>query len=56
MYMCVFVMQVFDSDASKSKGQFEDVSQVEKYEMSESDYSKRGGKYRLFIIFLVMNY
>lgn len=37
-------MKVSDSDPLKKKGEFEDVSQVEKYVMSEEDYSKRTGQ------------
>ena len=37
-------LQVIDKDPSKKQGDFEDVSQVEKYEMSSEAYSKRTGK------------
>lgn len=41
LLICV---KVSDSDPFKKKGEFEDVSQVEKYKMSEEDYSKRKGQ------------
>ena len=37
-------MQVINQDPTKSKGEFEDISQVEKYEMSTEDYAKREGQ------------
>jgi hypothetical protein len=37
-------MQVINQDPTKSKGEFEDTSQVEKYEMSTEDYAKREGQ------------
>lgn len=33
-----------DKDPTKKEGEFEDLSAVEKYEMSTEDYSKRTGK------------
>lgn len=33
-----------DKDPTKKEGQFEDLSAVEKYEMSTEDYSKRSGR------------
>ena len=39
------LFQVIDKDPANKKGLFEDVSQVEKYEMSQEAYSKRGGEH-----------
>ena len=33
-----------DKDPTKKEGEFEDLSAVEKYEMSTEDYSKRTGR------------
>ena len=33
-----------DKDPAKKEGEFEDLSSVEKYEMSTEDYSKRTGR------------
>jgi len=33
-----------DKDPAKKAGEFEDLSAVEKYEMSTEDYSKRTGR------------
>ena len=38
------LLKVTDTDPLKKKGEFEDVSQVEKYVMSEEDYTKRTGQ------------
>ena len=35
---------MINQDPTKSKGEFEDTSQVEKYEMSTEDYAKRTGQ------------
>ena len=40
---CVGPSQVQDSDPSRLKGEFEDLSKVEKYEIGEEDYAKRTG-------------
>ena len=37
-------IQVINQDPTKSKGEFEDTSQVEKYEMSAENYAKRTGR------------
>lgn len=37
-------INVVDKDPTKIKGEFEDLSQVKKYEMSSDDYTKRTGK------------
>ena len=36
--------KVVDKDPTKKEGEFEDLSSVEKYEMSTEDYSKRTGR------------
>ena len=36
-------IQVVDKDPTKKAGEFEDVSAVEKYEMTTEDYAKRTG-------------
>lgn len=41
-------MKIHVIDNSKGKGEFEDVSQVEKYEISEEEYSKRSDSVRAF--------
>ena len=43
-------MQVINQDPTKFKGEFEDTSQVEKYEMSTEDYAKREGQQVLEIV------
>ena len=40
----LFLYQAIDNDPSKKLGDFEDTSQVEKYEISEEAYSKRSGE------------
>lgn len=40
-------INVVDRDPSKHKGEFEDLSRVEKYEMSAEDYAKREGGQRI---------
>ena len=40
----IFLLKVVDKDPTKKAGEFEDLSAVEKYEMSTEDYSKRSGK------------
>ncbi|XP_065883498.1 tubulin-folding cofactor B-like isoform X2 [Dysidea avara] len=42
-------IHVIENDPLKKKGEFEDTSQVEKYEMSEEDYSKRIDSIRMFL-------
>ncbi|XP_041379331.1 tubulin-folding cofactor B-like [Gigantopelta aegis] len=42
------IIHVIDSDPSKSLGEFEDLSKVEKYEMPEEEYAKRGESLRAF--------
>lgn len=37
-------INVIDKDPTKKRGEFEDLSQVQKYEMSSEDYSKRTGE------------
>ena len=45
MYMHLYIcMQVINQDPTKFKGEFEDTSQVEKYEMSTENYAKREGQ------------
>ena len=39
-----YIFKATDIDPSKTKGQFEDLSEVKKYVMSEEEYAKRGGK------------
>ncbi|XP_058956723.2 tubulin-folding cofactor B-like [Pocillopora verrucosa] len=41
-------LHVVDKDPSKKAGEFEDLSAVEKYEMSTEDYSKRSDSVRAF--------
>ena len=45
---CVFFLrayaQVTDTDPGRSKGEFDDLSKVEKYEMPDEDYAKRSGR------------
>ena len=36
-------INVVDRDPSKEKGEFEDLSKVQKYEMSTEDYTKKTG-------------
>ena len=35
--------QAINQDPTKSRGEFEDISQVEKYEISSDEYAKRSG-------------
>lgn len=37
-------INVVDKDLSKHKGEFEDLSRVEKYEMSDEAYAQREGR------------
>lgn len=37
-------LQVIDN-SEKTKGEFEDVSQVEKYEIPDEEYAKRSGEF-----------
>ena len=39
-------INVVDRDPTKNKGEFEDLSKVQKYEMSKQDYQKRTGMER----------
>jgi len=39
----ISTLKVVDKDPTKKAGQFEDLSAVEKYEMTTEDYSKRAG-------------
>lgn len=41
-------LHVVDKDPTKKAGEFEDLSAVEKYEMSTEDYSKRSDSVRAF--------
>lgn len=43
-FFWIFLLKVVDKDPTKKAGEFEDLSAVEKYEMSTEDYSKRSGK------------
>ena len=38
-------INVVDKDPSKKQGEFEDLSQVKKYEMKKEDYAKRTGEH-----------
>jgi len=40
-----FFFQVIDTNPSTVKGEFEDLSKVEKYEMTEDDYDKKKGQF-----------
>lgn len=42
-------INVVDKDPTKKKGEFEDLSKVQKYEMSGEDYEKRTGNSSMFM-------
>ena len=42
MYSCILHVQVIDTSGQASE--FEDTAQVEKYEMSNTDYAQRTGE------------
>ena len=41
---CIWCAQVTDTSGGAKKSEFEDVSQVQKYEMSREDYEKKTGR------------
>lgn len=45
MGYCLLSLQVVDKDPTKTRKLFDDTSEVEKYEMAESDYDKRTGQH-----------
>ena len=48
--MCMSLLQIINQDPTKVRGEFEDTSQVEKYEISQQEYAKRTGAYIIMSI------